>query len=229
MNQDEFTEKKNTWLKEVSDQCHKFALECNLDFYVFQTPCDLYNPDLLVIGINPGGNKSYSDLLKEKKYNQRPPNDLGTDINILTTKPYWEKDKGSDVLRKNLKKVFLTNNGLWGMLENAVMMNMFYFNTAHEKDIKSISNEVQVYCLTKTIEFIDILNPKNIIFLTSKNSNLNRCGVENKSIKIMGNNVKKGTLGSRDVYAIPHYGYYGAYSDVKSSLMSKKLSELLEQ
>ncbi|MDR1582700.1 MAG: hypothetical protein LBS55_05490, partial [Prevotellaceae bacterium] len=64
MKQSEFIEKRNKWLSEVSDTCHEFALKIDLDFYVFQTPCDVYNPKLLLIGINPGGYKSYKQALE---------------------------------------------------------------------------------------------------------------------------------------------------------------------
>ena len=54
MSQENFITQRDNWLEEVSNQCHEFALMCNLDFYVFQTPCNIYNPELLIIGINPG-------------------------------------------------------------------------------------------------------------------------------------------------------------------------------
>lgn len=225
MSQENFIKKRDKWLEEVSNQCHEFALICNLDFYVFQTPCNIYNPVLLIIGINPGGGKTYTDMLKCKGYDKRSSTDLGSDVNTLTTKPLWEKEKGNDKMRSNFSKVFTAENKLNTTLENAVMMNMLYFNTPHDMDIKGIDSKIIDYCLSKTLEFIEILNPQDILFLTSKNSNLKRCGV--KDIVVIENNVKKGQLNNRIVYSIPHYGYYGAYSDKKSILMGNTLSELL--
>ena len=89
MNQKEFILKRDQWLEDVSNQCNEYALKCDLDFYVFQTPVDLYNPELLIIGINPGGGKPYSEMLIQKGYSKRPATDLGYDINTLTTKPQW--------------------------------------------------------------------------------------------------------------------------------------------
>lgn len=224
----EFELKKEKWLKEVANQCHEFALKIDLDFYIFQTPV-MYNPDLLIIGINPGGEKSYSEILKEKGYNKRPYSDLGYDENTLVKKPEWEikaKLKGSDTLRDRLKRVFNENNNL-NILENSMMMNMFYFNTTKEKDILNINSEIKTYCINKTKELIEIINPKNILFLTSSEINLRGCSVEN--ITVLGDNIKSGKLGKRTVYSIPHYGSYAAYSFEKSEKTGKSLSKLLKK
>ena len=224
-NEQKFDEEINLLLNEVSDTCHKFAHEIDRDFYVFQTPI-IYNPDLLIIGINPGGGKSYTKARKEKNYEKRPANDLYYTDNTLTTKPEWEIDaklQGSDILRNRLGRVFNTENNL-DILERSVMMNMIYFNSEKAHEIFSLSPEIIEYCLNTTQKFVEVINPKNILFLTSNNWSLSKCGV--KGIKSLGNNIKEGKLNNRTVYAIPHYGYYSAYSHVNSELMGKKLAEL---
>jgi len=229
MNQIEFILKRNQWLEDVSNQCHEYALKCDLDFYVFQTPVDLYNPDLLIIGINPGGGKPYSELLIQKGYSKRSATDLAYDVNTLTTKPQWEiegKLKGNDVMRSSFSRVFTKENSLEKVLQNTVMMNMFYFNTPKEKDLSAIPQEMQDYCLRKTIEFIEILNPKNILFLTSDESKLKHSGI--KEIKYLENNVKQGLLLNRTATVIPHYSYFGAYSKEKGALMGMTLRKLFK-
>lgn len=227
MNQETFIQKRDQWLEEVSNQCHEFALECDLDFYVFQTPCNNYNPELLIIGINPGGDSRYSKILREKGYTKRPASDLGYDVNTLTTKPEWEKGKnGSDVMRDRLGRVFNKENQLKETLENAVMMNLYYFNTQKQVDLREVSKEAKDFCVNKTIEFIEILNPKNILFLTSDKNNLRPCKVT--ELKYQGNNIKKGILNKYPVFTIPHYSYFGAYSKVKAAAMGKTLRELFQ-
>lgn len=224
----DFEIKKEKWLREVSDTCHEFALKIDLDFYVFQTQV-YYNPDLLIIGINPGSSKTYQKALNEKKYDKRPYNDLGYDENTLVRKPQWEIDeklKGADRLRGAFKKVFNEKNDL-DILEHTIMMNMFYFNTTAEKDISKIeiNKEIKAYCIEKTLEFIEILNPKNILFLTSSHSNLKNCTV--KEILPIENNIQSGKLGQRIVYSIPHYAARGNYySYDNSEKMGKSLSKL---
>jgi hypothetical protein len=219
----DFLEKREKWLNEVSDQCHEYALKIDLDFYVFQTPSDKYKPKLLIIGINPGGSKPYSQALKEKGYDKRPANDLGPDVNLLVEKPEWSNN---DKLRNSLQRVFHKDNGL-DILEDTVMMNMFYFNTAKSKDIDGINSEIRKYCIAKTIEFIDILEPQNILFLTTDDKKLKPCGV--KSLKEAAKFVRQGTLGKYTVYAIPHYASphakrFNVYSDENSAKLGKDLS-----
>jgi hypothetical protein len=227
MNGSEFLEKKETWLNEVSNQCHEYALKIDLDFYVFQTPCDRYNPKLLLIGINPGGSKSYKEALEGKGYDKRPASDLGYEENTIAEKPEWEKTKGlpgSDVMRNRLRKVFNANNHL-DILKDAIMMNMFYFNTKKAKDIYNIDAGIRKYCIKKTVEFIDIISPQNTLFLTSGYKNLESYGVKN--IVQKENFIKQCTLGNRTVYAIPHYaGRTSAYSHINSAKMGKALSEI---
>jgi hypothetical protein len=226
MNQTEFLKKRNKWLNEVSDECHEFALKIDLDFYVFQTPCDRYNPKLLIIGINPGGSKSYKKALEEKGYDKRPASDLYYKENTLVEKPEWETGKGSDVMRASLKRVFNGDNNL-DILKDTVMMNMFYFNTDQAKDIAGVKAEIRQYCIDKTLEFIDILDPQNILFLTSDYGNLGNCSVKN--IVVKENFIKQGILGKHTVYAIPHYASrLGAYSYENSAKMGKSLSKIFK-
>jgi hypothetical protein len=229
MNQTDFLEKREKWLNEVSDECHEFASKIDLDFYVFQTPCDRYRPKLLIIGINPGGGKSYKKALEDKGYDKRPASDLYYTDNTIAEKPDWEREaglKGSDVLRSRFKKVFNADNNL-DILKDTVMMNMFYFNTKQAKDIDGVKAEIRKYCIDKTLEFIDIINPQNILFLTSSYKNLGSCSVKN--IVQKENFIKQGILGDRTVYAIPHYASrLGAYSHEKGAKMGKALSEIFK-
>ncbi|MDR2026011.1 MAG: hypothetical protein LBQ01_00440, partial [Prevotellaceae bacterium] len=203
-------------------------LKIDLDFYVFQTPCDVYNPKLLIIGINPGGSKSYKEALKGKGYDKRPASELGYAENTLAEKPRWEIEgglKGGDVMRSNLHRVFNKDNNL-DILKDTVMMNMFYFNTDKAKDIAGVKAEIRKYCIDKTLEFIEIINPQNILFLTGDDDRLKSCRVT--GIRQIDGFIKQGTLGDRTVYAIPHYGYYKAYSYENSAKTGKALSGIFK-
>jgi hypothetical protein len=194
MKQSEFLEKRDKWLSEVSDKCHDFAKKIDLDFYVFQTPCDVYNPKLLLIGINPGGYKSYKQALKDKKYDKRPANDLVNNIRL-------SEDKKSADMRNWLKRVFNQENN-FDILNDTVIMNMLYFNTGQAKNIEP---EIRKYCIDKTIEFVEILNPQNILFFTFDYKKLRSYGVKNITVKERF--IKQGILGTHTVYAIPNYKY----------------------
>lgn len=224
--QTDFLKNKQKWLEEVSNDCHSFATQTDLDFYVFQTPCEKPNPDLLIIGINPGGLKPYSQTLREKGYGQRPPHDLGYNENTLIEKPAWENGKGSDVLRERLGRLFNDKNEL-NILADSVMMNMFYFNTNQAKDINGYSQNILEYCSKKTIEFIDLLNPKNILFLTTNQYLLKQCQVKLTG-EVLEGHIKKGQLNGRIVYAMPHYGWYRGYSYDNCAKMAGSLKSFLQ-
>ncbi|TZF81764.1 hypothetical protein FW774_17050 [Pedobacter sp. BS3] len=229
MNNKHFIPKRDLWLEEVNSQCHEYAKEIDLDFYVFQTPINKYNPDLLIIGINPGGEGKYSKWLERNKKDKRTNESLYYGVNTLVEKPYWEiedKNKGADTMRAAFSKVFTEENGLKSVLKNAVMMNMIYFNTKTEKDLNSIPIEMRNFCISKTLEFIDILKPKNILFLTNEKM-LKKYGVKN--ILQVSDTVKKGNLNDLDIFCIPHYGAYAYYSDKRGRKMGDTLAQLFNK
>lgn len=69
------------------------------------------------------------------------------------------------------------------------MMNMIYLNTETGNDLKEIFVRARTYLLKKTIEFIDILNPINVVLLTSSKSILSLFTVTN--LEVLGSNIKK--------------------------------------
>lgn len=228
---EEFLQKREQWLKEVAAQCHIYALEIDKDFYVFQTRSDLFRPEILFIGINPGNSISYQDALKNiktyKAEDRRLWTNLGYDCNTLVSKPDWEikaKLKGNDVMRSRLKTMF-HNENLFSKLENSVMMNMFYFNTKKANEIKELPEEIRNFCEAKSIEFINLIEPQNIVFFGSE-TNLKKIGIKN--FNYLGSNLKTAKLNAMDVFVIPHYSYFGAYSNERGQSTGNKLAEILK-
>jgi len=217
----EFEMKLQSWLYEVATTCDKYAKEIDLDFYPFQSPLPQSNIELLVVAINPGGSKSYKVMLEEKskEYGKvieaRTSEMLAYDVNMYAVKPQWEIDnklKGNDVMRTKLKRVFVTEQ-LQNILKNSTVMNMYYFNTQDTAALGKLSNLIKEFCEKKTFEFIEITKPQKILFFTTDNYTLSKCGVQNNSIKSIGNYVKEGVLkNGQNVLAIPNPGFYRAYS-----------------
>ena len=248
MSNSEFTKKIDKWCEEVANKCHEMATRRNskgelyfdVDFYVFQSelpklPC----PKLLIIGINPGGNSSnekmkYSYRIKEK--DRRTKDDLAQGVNIFT-----EKNVNNDKMRKVLlgsttenftENGIFHNQRLFDLLNDAVIMNMYYFNTKNDLDLYcmcKMMSEME-FCKQKTLELIKILRPNNILFFTTSDKWLQTMGVEN--IKKMDISfVKEGKLGDKTIYAIPHpSGWAGRYNWDKKHTnainVGKKLEEL---
>ena len=124
-----------------------------------------------------------------------------------------------------LSRVF-TSDYLKDALEDATIMNLYYFNT---KDVQmlnsSLNNEVKRFCQVKTQEAMEILNPRKIIFLCSKISELSSVGVTN--VHGIGNCMKAGLWREKEIIALPNPGYYRAYSYSNGFEMGKKIEEYL--
>jgi hypothetical protein len=217
----EFEKKLQSWLQEVATTCDKYAKEIDLDFYPFQSPLPQSSIELLVVAINPGGSKSYKEMLKEKskEYGKvieaRTSDMLAYDVNMYAVKPQWEIDnklKGNDVMRTKLKRVFVTEH-LQNLLKKSKIINLYYFNTQNTMTLGKLSNTIKEFCEKKTFEFIEITKPQKILFFTTDNYTLSKCGVQSNSIKSIGNYVKEGVLkNGQYVLALPNPGFYRAYS-----------------
>lgn len=161
----EFIRKRETWLKEVAEKCDNFASRNDEfpDFYVFQSRSDIYNPDLLIIGANTGNAITYRQIKKIKKIDKRTWLDLGYGSNQYIeneNNPEWR-------INKPILKMFQSKNARKA-LENSVIMNVIYFNTKSVSDLKKHNveiKEIKNFCIKKTKEFIDIIKPKNILFI----------------------------------------------------------------
>ena len=236
-----FEEKLQMWAKEVATKCHDYALKNDVDFYVFQSELPQNpKPDLLIIGINPGGYVSYNTKMKEKGIEKRTWKDLSQGFNTYSRKPDWEKDKGNDVMRRVLvgthdydnvkpnEKCIFFNEKLFSILDNAVAMNMYYFNTKKESDIEKMCEEEELkYCKEKTLDFIKILNPEYILFFTTSKKHLQLMDV--KKIKSIGSYVKSGELEGKTVFAIPHpSGWRGFWNRENRIKTGEMLEELLK-
>ena len=145
----QFIAKRNQWLQEVIDFLHPHALESDIDFYTFQTPFLTENPDLLIIGINPGGNGSYQKVLNKKKLTKRTPESMLYKLNLLVDKPYWEYDKngkpltgneGTDNIRLRLGMMLNKDNKGDTLLSNTEMTNFLFMNTPKPKESRNRSN-----------------------------------------------------------------------------------------
>lgn len=218
------------WLEEVAEQCHQFAQEIDLDFYCFQSALPTTNPDTIIVGINPGGNKKYSKALEElsdyfgEKITKRTKSLLSMGFNHYSVLHPCSSNKKMVI---KLSRVF-NNDFLQNTLEHSTIFNIYYFNT---KDVSllysNLNKDVKQYCIKKSQELIDILNPKHIIFLCSEDKELVSMGVQ--EIRGIGNYVKTGMLNGRKIIALPNPGYYKAYSYKNGVKMGEHLHTYLSE
>lgn len=232
----EFKEKLQVWLEDVATTCDKYAREIDIDFYPFQSPLPKDKSiNLLIIAINPGGDKKYTTMLEEKskdfgkQINKRSADMLAYGENTYAVKPQWEienKLKGNDVMRGKLNRVF-TSQMLKNSLLESTVMNLYYFNTQNTEKLGELNNDIKKYCIYKTNEFIDIVNPKCVLIFTTDEKELSNCGV--RGIKPIRNFVKEGILNGRKIIAIPNPGFYRAYSTINGEIMGKIIESYLTE
>ncbi|WP_166333015.1 hypothetical protein [Sphingobacterium chungjuense] len=200
----EFNDKIERWLQEVTDRCHGFAIKADLDFYAFQTKI-ISNPELLIVGINPGSNGKYTDYLSNNKQSKRLPHSIHYTENLLVEGGKGWED-GMQSTRRKFREMF-HDEQLFTVLQNSVMMNAIYFNTVGSSDLTILSDEIETYCVEKTKEMIEILDPKNILIFSSDKLWLKKIGVTD--IEQIDRITKSGQWNGRAILAVPHFSARG--------------------
>jgi len=164
----------------------------NLLYYVFQTPYR-FQPELLIVGINPGGDYEGVPFLERE------------------TNWYTEGKRNAEQkysFNETLCAVFGygKNDKLFSLLENAVGMNMIFFNTGSVEKLNknSLSKEMESKCVKIARNLVDnFIQPKRILcigvppFYGMKNTREITYPIKDVAIK-------KSYRGNTPVYYIPN-------------------------
>ena len=116
------------WCHEVVDFCNPKAEQLNLDYYRFQSAMPTFEPELLVIGINPGGCGPFRKV--------RTKDELSQGYNIYDVREGHICPDNLKMVRK-LSRVFTTPL-LQNALATATTMNIYYFNTQNVQKMNSV-------------------------------------------------------------------------------------------
>lgn len=164
--ENQFNQNLDRWLQEVADGCHEIAVnpayDMDLDFYAFQSKVS-FQPELMIIGSNPGGCKKYSVMNSELGRRRREASDLGVcDCNQFLANDGWES-------MRSLCDLF-SGDVLRPVFEEAVVTNVVYFNTGTFREIQRRMNqggrEALRFCVKKTIELIrDVVCPRHVLLV----------------------------------------------------------------
>lgn len=162
----------------------------NLLYYVFQTPYR-FQPELLIVGINPGGDFEGVPFLDRE-------------TNWYTEGKRNEKQKHS--FNETLCAVFGygKNDELFNLLENAVGTNMIFFNTGSVEKLNNnaLSNEMRSKCVKIVKNLVDnFIQPKRILCLGVPPFDGMR---ESSPIEYPVNGIRKSYRGEIPVYYIPN-------------------------
>lgn len=204
------------WCQDVVDFCNPKAEQLDLDYYCFQSAMPTFEPELLIIGINPGGNGAF-----KKK---RTKDELSQGYNIYDVREGHICSDNLAMVRK-LSRVFTTPQ-LQNSLAAATTMNIYYFNTQNVQKMDSFLNqEIRMFCQQKLRDLIHIIKPKHILFLCTELKELAAVGV--KELKGSGFYTKSGIFEGIKILALPNPGFYLAYSYTNGEAMGKIITEYL--
>jgi len=199
MNTQKMNDELSLFWDEVKLKCDYYQKELNnLTYYVFQTPVS-FNPDLMIIGYNPGGRFFGEGFLKRE-------------INWYTN---WQQNNVKEEnhsFNRTLCAVFgyQISDKLTNLIENAVGTNVFYFNTESEDTLNKLKiekpemvKEMLSFCQEKTRKLVDdIIKPKQILTIHNKTFH----SIKNRRIEILSKNPKiyKSFRNNIPVYYIPN-------------------------
>lgn len=232
-----FESRLTKWATKVADECHNIATSSNIEervdlfFYALQSP-PKENPDLLIIGLNPGGSDAdtYLSACKTRGIERM------TYKEIMKENPFWHKrdSKKRDenwAIWTRLKQSFI-NDEMFQLLENSVYMNLLYFNSGNFNDFLSKSGSKKAFdiCCELTNEAIrDVFKPRMIICLGVSDcfSGIKGC----TSFEVLKRNEKGKKLLVRKyhngipVYGIPHPSSARGITNEDRALIGKLIYE----
>jgi len=136
------------WVNKLYSETDKIWKENGKDkngYSIFYSPVKS-EPDILIIGYNPGGDESAF---------------IESEIGVPKEHEYFSEKDGDYRLAKQMKKIF-GNADMLDKLRQSVKFNLIFFRSKNIKEL-SASKELINFCKNKTREIIDKLQPKLIL------------------------------------------------------------------
>ena len=162
------------WAKETVDVYNPMAKTTGLGYYT-QSVLDreTLNPDLLILGINPGaaggGIMNGEELLLGNPCFKDKSDKIIMDI-FFNNYDASKRRYGWDLIRKIRKMLEYSGKKTLDNLDKFVLSNMVFFGTAKQGQIpKEIDQDV---CAKQTLGLIDLLKPKVVLLLGDQSRDL---------------------------------------------------------
>ncbi len=211
-----FDKKLKEWGRKVVDFCNEIATneeyELNLHFYAFQS-APKQNPDLLILGINPGEEHEYKGKISVEKFIEANP--------FFCNHKDWAMWKRLSISFESIPEI----------LEESMCMNLVYFNTDNLQNLlkRKGGKEGFVKCKGFSLDLIsEVIRPKCILCLGTATC-FDYLPIENKEVLLKSRMrlLVKGEFNGIPTYAMPHPS--GArVSNVNRKEIGKKLKECLQ-
>lgn len=223
MNNDkkQIQEKLEKWAENTVKAYHQIATrdDVNIAYYT-QSDLSLLScePELMIVGINPGSQSSYIDQCKNKNWSYLHKNKLDKN-HLLKGNYYKEEGKPSSWdSHRNWRywaglKNCLSQTNLSTLLDDdsrIIVTNASFFNTPKAN---GITEPLLLETIEYTLDLIDKTNPKNLIFLSGKKcfERLYRISKASKPFqfeyKHICGNIYVGILNNKLCIGIPHPTY----------------------
>ena len=189
------------WAAEVIEKITPIAEEINLAYYPLQSEAKM-NPELLIIGLNPGSQGEY----KEQKTNDKWEFKDGkmTTERLLKGNPFIDEKDEWKIFR-GLNRISFIKQAV--DTNNYCFMNYVYFGTSDFNKIKGHAKAVET-CTALTKKFIEIIKPKHIIVLGLEGiesiSKIEKTLLKGKSKRLL---VQGGDLFGKQILGISHPSY----------------------
>ena len=165
------------------------------DYYISQSEIRI-NPELLIVGINPAGEKKLSD----SEFKSKKPENLVYETNQYLKNSDWH-------ISKKLNYIFSGNNSR-KIYETSVIINYIALNTKSESGIKkSEFKEIIEDCKNFSHKLIyNIIKPKRILLLGPSVAKLMKLKYHHIDDSILRTTDDKSYLVINFLYlGIPHY------------------------
>jgi len=138
----------NNLMKEVEQKWEKFQETLSKGYAVFYSPVRM-NPDLMIIGFNPGGDQKAFDRNRDRN----PP-------------PIHEYIKEDYRIANRMRKLFESMNCL-ETLKNSVKLNLIFFRSKDTEEWNKIDvtirKELSTFCKDKVKLIIETLRPRIVL------------------------------------------------------------------
>ncbi|WP_144282108.1 hypothetical protein [Chryseobacterium echinoideorum] len=205
---EKYPKKLIDWAEKVINLCTPIAQKFNLEYYPLQSKAKL-NPDILFIGLNPGGGYGYECQINNPDWEFDKINSRLTADRILNGNPSFDREflAGKWKYGNGLRKIDFFKNSIDKydfVFTNYVFYSSRRFSEINKNEFKEAIQEN----IKLTLELIDIINPKNIIILGT-GSGIDQISKKNKLI-LQGFRKRllvQGEINGKIVYGIPHPSY----------------------
>lgn len=223
------------WAEKVIKEITPDAINLNKDYYPFQSKA-IENPDILFLGLNPGGGSSYeSQSTKDKWEFIDSFDEKGKSIKVMKPErllggnPFFEINSDEWKFIKGLRKISMFDKAL---NENKfVLANYFYLSTADFYEAETFHKDVFEKCKKLTYEMIQLIKPKLIVVLGTSKGIDQLDEFKNKRLILSGNHQRlliSADYNNTKVIAIPHPSLM-AITEKEIEAINTNILELIEE